>query len=81
VYRKAFGLMIMAGMPKNCPRGEEKANLFACFFLQSLSREIRMLLSCVDHKDGKLLRGEADALYMLHGQPAAVAAMLPTWIS
>jgi hypothetical protein len=38
-----------------CPRGKEKTNLFVFLFLQSLPREIRVLLSRVDHKDPKLM--------------------------
>jgi hypothetical protein len=67
---------MMAAMLEMCPRGEEKTNLFACLFLQRLPREIRVLLSRVDHKDPKLLAEEADALWMLHGQPAVIAAVL-----
>jgi hypothetical protein len=38
-----------------------------------------MLLSRVDHKDPKQLAEEADALWTLHGQLAAVATMpVPT---
>jgi hypothetical protein len=66
---------MMAAMLEMCPRGEEKTNLFACLFLQRLPREIRVLLSRVDHKDLKLLAEEADALWSLHGQPAAIAAV------
>jgi hypothetical protein len=66
---------MMAAMLEMCPREEEKTNLFACLFLQSLPREIRVLLSRVDHKDPKLLAEEADALWTLHGQPAAIAAV------
>jgi hypothetical protein len=66
---------MMAAMLEMCPRGEEKTNLFACLFLQRLPREIRVLLSRVDHKDPKLLAEEADALWSLHGQPAAIAAV------
>jgi hypothetical protein len=66
---------MMAAMLEMCPRGEEKTNLFACLFLQRLPREIRVLLSRVDHKDPKLLAEEADALWTLHGQPAAIAAV------
>jgi hypothetical protein len=66
---------MMAAMLEMCPRGEEKTNLFACLFLQRLPRELRVLLSRVDHKDPKLLAEEADALWTLHGQPAAVAAI------
>jgi hypothetical protein len=66
---------MMAAMLEMCPRGEEKTNLFACLFLQRLPREIRVLLSRVDHKEPKLLAEEADALWSLHGQPAAIAAM------
>jgi hypothetical protein len=65
----------MAAMLEMCPRGEEKTNLFACLFLQRLPREIRVLLSRVDHKDPKLLAEEADALWTLHGQPVAIAAV------
>jgi hypothetical protein len=66
---------IMAAMLEMCTRGEEKTNLFACLFLQRLPREIRVLLSRVDHKDPKLLAEEADPLWSLHGQPAAIATM------
>ena len=66
---------MMAAMLEMCPRGEEKTNLFACLFLQRLPREIRVLLSRVDHKDPKLLAEEADALWTLYSQPAAVAAV------
>jgi hypothetical protein len=66
---------MMAAMREMCPRGEEKTNLFACLFLQRLPREIRVLLSRVDHKDPKLLAEEADALWTLHGQSAAIAAV------
>jgi hypothetical protein len=66
---------MMAAMLEMCPRGEEKTNLFACLFLQRLPCEIRALLSRVDHKDPKLLAEKADALWTLHGQPAAIAAV------
>ncbi len=66
---------MMVAMLEMCPRGEKKTNLFACLFLQRLPREIRVLLSRVDHKDPKLLAEEADALWSLHGQPAAIAAV------
>ncbi len=66
---------MMVAMLEMCPRGEEKTNLFACLFLQRLPWEIRVLLSCVDHKDPKLLVEGADTLWSLHGQPAAIAAV------
>jgi hypothetical protein len=61
---------LMAAMLEVCPRGEEKTEIFACLFLQI--REIRVLLSVVDHKDPKALASQADRLWGLHKSPAAV---------
>jgi hypothetical protein len=44
---------MMATMLEFCPRREERTNLFACLFLKRLLREIRVLLTRVDHKDTK----------------------------
>ncbi len=66
---------MLAAMQKKCPRGEEKTNLFACLFLQRLSRKIGVLLSRVNDKDLKLLAEEADTQWTLHRQPMAVAAL------
>jgi hypothetical protein len=68
---------MMAAMLEMCPMAKERTNLFACLFLQRLLREIRVLLSRVDHKDPKLLAEEVDALWTLQGQPAAIAALPP----
>ncbi len=57
---------LMAAMLETCPRGEEKTNLFACIFLQTLPREIRVLLAKADHKDPKTLATQADELWALH---------------
>ncbi len=57
---------MMVAMLETCPRGEEKSNLFACIFLQSLPREITVLLARVDHKDPKELARQADELWALH---------------
>jgi hypothetical protein len=66
---------LMAAMLEICPRGEEKTELFACLFLQRLPREIRVLLSEVDHKDPKALAAQADRHWGLHESPAA--AVMP----
>jgi hypothetical protein len=63
---------LMAAMLEVCPRGEEKSEIFACLFLQRLPREIRILLSEVDHKDPKALAAQADRHWGLHESPAAV---------
>jgi hypothetical protein len=44
---------LMAAMLEVCPRGEEKAELFAFQFLQRLPSELRVLLAKVDKKDPK----------------------------
>jgi hypothetical protein len=72
---------MMAAMLEMCPRGEEKTNLFACLFLQRLPREIKVLLSCVDHKDPKLLSEEADALWSLHGSRRRLPLFRVRWTS
>jgi hypothetical protein len=74
--RKPFEMM--AAMLEVCPRGEEKTNLFACFFLQRLPREIRVLLARVDHKDPKALAQQADELWALHdGRSETLVAVQP----
>jgi hypothetical protein len=67
---------LMAAMLEVCPCGEEKTEIFACLFLQRLPREIRVLLSEVDHKDPKVLASQADRLWGLHESPAAVMPVL-----
>jgi hypothetical protein len=67
---------LMAAMLEICPRGEEKTELFACLFLQRLPREIRVLLSEVDHKDPKALAAQADRYWGLHESPAAIMPLL-----
>jgi hypothetical protein len=69
---------MMAAMLEVCPRGEEKTNLFACFFLQRLLREIKVLLARVNHKNPKALAQQADELWALHdGHSKTVAAVQP----
>jgi hypothetical protein len=67
---------LMVAMLEVCPRGEEKTEIFACLFLQRLPREIRVLLSEVDHKDPKALASQADRLWGLHDSPAVVMPVL-----
>jgi hypothetical protein len=67
---------LMATMLEICPRGEERTELFACLFLQRLPREIRVLLSEVDHKDQKALASQADRHWGLHESPAAVMPVM-----
>ncbi len=66
---------LMSQMLEICPRGEEKSHLFACLFLCRLPREIRVLLTKVDHKDPKALAEQADELWALHTHDSVVAAM------
>ncbi len=66
---------LMSQMLEICPRGEEKSNLFACLFLRRLPREIRVLLTKVDHKDPKALAEQADELWALHTHDSVVAAV------
>jgi hypothetical protein len=67
---------LMAAMLEICPRGEEKTELFACLFLQRLPREIRVLLSEVDHKDPKALAAQADRHWGLHETLAAIMPLV-----
>ncbi len=66
---------LMSQMLEICPRGEEKSLLFACLFLRRLPREIRVLLTKVDHKDPKALAEQADELWALHTHDSVVAAV------
>ena len=66
---------LMSQMLEICPRGEEKSHLFACLFLRRLPREIRVLLTKVDHKDPKALAEQADELWALHTHDSVVAAV------
>jgi hypothetical protein len=66
---------LMSQMLEICPRGEEKSHLFACLFLRRLQREIRVLLTKVDHKDPKALAEQADKLWALHNHDSVVAAV------
>jgi hypothetical protein len=66
---------LMPQMLEICPRGEEKSHLFACLFLRRLPREIRVLLTKVDHKDPKALAEQADELWALHTHDSVVAAV------
>jgi hypothetical protein len=66
----------MAAMLEICPRGEERTELFACLFLQRLPREIRVLLSNVDHKDPKALAAQADSHWGLHESQAPLMPVL-----
>jgi hypothetical protein len=67
---------LMAAMLEICPRGEERTELFACLFLQRLPREIRVLLSNVDHKDPKALAAQADSHWGLHESQAPLMPVL-----
>lgn len=69
---------LMSQMLEICPRGEEKSHLFACLFLRRLPREIRVLLTKVDHKDPKALAEQADELWALHAHDSVVAALQDT---
>jgi hypothetical protein len=66
---------LMSQMLEICPRGEEKSHLFACLFLRRLPREIRVLLTKVDHKDPMALAEQADELWALHAHDSVVAAV------
>jgi hypothetical protein len=66
---------LMSQMLEICPRGEEKSHLFACLFLRRLQREIRVLLTKVDHKDPKALAEQADKLWALHAHDSVVATV------
>ncbi len=48
---------------------------FACLFLPRLPREIRVLLTKVDHKDPKALAEQANELWALHTHDSMVAAV------
>jgi hypothetical protein len=67
---------MMVAMLETCPRGEEKTNLFPCIFLQRLPREIRVLLSRVDHKDPKELAKHRTSCGR-YTTPTAAAAASP----
>jgi hypothetical protein len=66
---------LMSKMLEICPRGEEKSHLYACLFLRRPPREIRVLLTKVDHKDPKALAEQADELWALHTHDSVVAAV------
>ncbi len=66
---------LMSQMLEICPRGEERSHLFACLFLRRLPREIRVLLTKVDHKDPKALAEQVDELWALHAHDNMVAAV------
>jgi hypothetical protein len=66
---------LMSQMLEICPRGEERSHQFACLFLRRLPREIRVLLTKVDHKDPEALAEQADEIWALHAHDSVVAAV------
>jgi hypothetical protein len=69
---------LLAEMTRLCPRGQENNLFFTYCFLHRLPREIRVLLSDVDHADRRALAVKADQLWAhnsRYSHDAAVAAV------
>jgi hypothetical protein len=54
---------LLAEMLRLCPRGQENSLFFTYLFLHRLPRELRVLLTDVDHNDRRLLSERADQLW------------------
>jgi hypothetical protein len=54
---------LLAEMLRLCPRGQENSLFFTYLFLHRLPRELRVLLTDVDHADRRLLSERADQLW------------------
>jgi hypothetical protein len=54
---------LLAEMLRLCPRGQESSLFFTYLFLHRLPRELRVLLTDVDHNDRRLLSERADQLW------------------
>ncbi len=54
---------LLAEMLRLCPRGQESSLFFTYLFLHWLPRELRVLLTDVDHNDRRLLSERADQLW------------------
>jgi hypothetical protein len=54
---------MLAEMVRLCPRGQENSVFFVYFFLHRLPRELRVLLTDVDHQDRRALALRADDLW------------------
>jgi hypothetical protein len=54
---------LLAEMLRLCPRGQENSLFFTYLFLHRLPRELRVLLTDVDHHDRRLLSERADQLW------------------
>ena len=70
---------LLAAILKLCPRGQESSVFLTFIFLHRLPRELRVLLSEVDHADRRGLAEKADHLWSHNTQghqTAAVAAVL-----
>jgi hypothetical protein len=69
---------LLAEMARLCPRGEENSTFFTYCFLHRLPREIRVMLTDVDHGDRRALAIRADQIWAHNGRyahDAAVAAV------
>jgi hypothetical protein len=69
---------MLAEMVRVCPRGEERSVFFTYAFLHRLPRELRVLLTDVDHNDRRALALRADDLWAHNARSAhdvAVAAV------
>jgi hypothetical protein len=54
---------LLAEMLRLCPRGQENSLFFTYLFLHRLPRELRVLLTDVDHNDRRLLSERVDQLW------------------
>jgi hypothetical protein len=71
---------MLAEMTRLCPRGQENSVFFTYCFLHRLPREIRVLLSDVDHGDRRALAVRADQIWAHNSKYAhdsTVAAVVP----
>jgi hypothetical protein len=55
-------------MLRLCPRGQENSLFFTYLFLHRLLRELRVLLTDVDHADRQMLSERADQLWAHYAQ-------------
>jgi hypothetical protein len=60
---------------RSAPEARRSPTSSLAFFLRRLQREIRVLLTKVDHKDPKALAEQADKLWALHAHDSLVAAV------
>jgi hypothetical protein len=54
---------MLAEMLRLCPRGQEGSLFFTYLFLHRLPRELRVLLTDIDHTDRRVLADKADQLW------------------